>query len=71
MWSQRIEWNDGPSKSSMPSMSGIFGRFSDPTALMTARAVYVSMSPPADAGSAASVSFTARTRTSHVPVLSS
>ena len=37
------EWNDGPAKSSMPGMSGSCGRFSAPTALMTARASSVSV----------------------------
>ncbi len=44
-WSQRAEWNDGPSKSSMPGMSGMRGELSDPTALMTARASMVSVLP--------------------------
>ena len=38
---QRAECIARPSKSSMPSMSGSFGRFSWPTALMTAFAVRV------------------------------
>jgi hypothetical protein len=33
---QRAEWNDGPANESMPSMSGIDGRLSCPTAETTA-----------------------------------
>ena len=43
--SHRAEWNDGPAKSSMPSMSGIFGWFNEPTALITKRASRVSVAP--------------------------
>ena len=46
-WSQRAEWNDGPAKSSMPGMSGIFGVLSAPTALMTTRASSTSVVPSA------------------------
>ena len=34
----RAEWNDGPWKSSIPSISGSFGRFRKPTAVMMALA---------------------------------
>ena len=40
-WSQRAEWNDGPRKRSRPAMSGSLGRFSWPTALITAWATTV------------------------------
>jgi hypothetical protein len=33
VWSQRAEWNDGPSNVSMPGMSGRVGSESCPTAL--------------------------------------
>ena len=47
--SQRVEWNDGPSNSAIPGMSGMRGRFRDPTALITKRASSVSVVPsPAD-----------------------
>ena len=35
-WSQRAVWNDGPRKASRPGMSGMRGRLSWPTALITA-----------------------------------
>ena len=40
-WSHSAEWNDGPAKLSRPSMFGYCGRFSWPTALITASAVNV------------------------------
>jgi hypothetical protein len=45
--SQRAEWNDGPAKSSMPAMSGIFGWLRAPTALTTKRASSTSLVPSA------------------------
>ena len=44
-WSQRAEWNAGPAKLSRPGRSGMCGRFSCPTAEMTARATSVSSLP--------------------------
>ncbi len=43
--SHRAEWNDGPAKRSRPSMTGILGRLSWPTAEMTASATSVSVPP--------------------------
>ena len=37
-WSQRAEWNAGPANDSRPSIFGSCGRFSWPTALITALA---------------------------------
>ena len=42
---QRAEWNEGPSKVSMPGISGIRGMLSEPTALMTNRASSTSSAP--------------------------
>ena len=46
-WSQRAEWNAGPAKDSRPSIFGSCGRFSWPTALITALAVTVPSFPSA------------------------
>ena len=39
---QRAEWNSGPRKESIPGSDGVFGRFSCPTAVITASASNVS-----------------------------
>ena len=46
-WRQAELWKCGPAKSSMPSMSGIRGRLSWPTAETTALTVIVSVAAPA------------------------
>ena len=46
-WSQRAEWNAGPANDSRPSIFGSWGRFSWPTALMTALARSVPSWPSA------------------------
>ena len=46
-WRQAELWKWGPAKSSMPSISGIRGRLSWPTADTTAETVIVSVASPA------------------------
>jgi hypothetical protein len=67
-WSQRAEWNTGPSKSESPGRTGIRGSVSGPIAGISTRArtsprdVAISQRPPASSHQASRTSWPKRMR---------